>query len=154
MSSVFTSVVRNSAALPPCPLRAEVARGSARRAGRGACGASVGAVRLGRAGEAHGRHRVCAAAVGQGSATSGGKESGDQNSSRSWSRSSGSKARRLEYDVVIVGAGIVGLATAHHILSKTNLSVALIDAEEPCAGATGAGQDSSAQLFRNIAKHV
>lgn len=137
MSSVFTSVVGTSAALPPSPLGAHIARDY--RAIKVASGPSVGAVRPKRAAETQGRHRVCAA-VGQGSATSGGNEIRDRNSSRS--RSSGSKARRLEYDVVIVGAGIIGLATAHHILFNTNLSVALIDAAEPCAGATGAGQDS------------
>ncbi|KAG6556959.1 hypothetical protein Mapa_001375 [Marchantia paleacea] len=59
----------------------------------------------------------------------------------------GGRARRfattasvVEYDVVIVGAGVIGVATAHHILTTTPLSVALIDAREPCAGATGAGQ--------------
>ncbi|OAE32058.1 hypothetical protein AXG93_2278s1380 [Marchantia polymorpha subsp. ruderalis] len=46
----------------------------------------------------------------------------------------------VEYDVVIVGAGVIGVATAHHILTTTPLSVALVDAREPCAGATGAGQ--------------
>ncbi|KAL3689839.1 hypothetical protein R1sor_016148 [Riccia sorocarpa] len=49
-------------------------------------------------------------------------------------------AAALEYDVVIVGAGVVGTATAHHILTTTTLSVALIDAKLPCSGATGAGQ--------------
>ncbi|KAH7439934.1 hypothetical protein KP509_04G082900 [Ceratopteris richardii] len=43
-------------------------------------------------------------------------------------------------DVLIVGAGIVGLSIAHRLLSTTDLSVALVDAAEPCAGATGAGQ--------------
>ncbi|CAM6085476.1 unnamed protein product [Calypogeia fissa] len=99
----------------------------------------------GRAGKTQiqGRYGFCAAAAfiddGQESAIS---SSGGDDEVRKWtsSKSSGSKARRLEYDVVIVGAGIIGLATAHHILFNTNLSVALIDAAEPCAGATGAGQ--------------
>ncbi|KAI5071565.1 hypothetical protein GOP47_0013816 [Adiantum capillus-veneris] len=46
----------------------------------------------------------------------------------------------LEFDVVIVGAGIIGLSIAHRLLCTTNLSVALVDAARPCAGATGAGQ--------------
>ena len=47
--------------------------------------------------------------------------------------------QRLEYDVVIVGAGVIGLSIAHKILSETHLSVALVDAARPCSGATGAG---------------
>lgn len=43
-------------------------------------------------------------------------------------------------DVIIVGAGIVGIAIAHELLRNTPFSVALLDAEQPCAGATGAGQ--------------
>eukprot|EP00850_Spirogloea_muscicola_P016821 SM000139S00138 [mRNA] locus=s139:291843:295000:- [translate_table: standard] len=46
----------------------------------------------------------------------------------------------LEVDVVIVGAGIIGLSIAHRLLAATRLSVALVDAAGPCAGATGAGQ--------------
>eukprot|EP00250_Pteridium_aquilinum_P021267 c25076_g1_i2 orf=408-1838(+) len=46
----------------------------------------------------------------------------------------------LAFDVVIVGAGIIGLSIAHRILSTTEFSVALVDAAKPCAGATGAGQ--------------
>ena len=53
--------------------------------------------------------------------------------------SSSSLDQRLEYDVVIVGAGIIGLSIAHRILSNTHLSVALVDAARPCSGATGAG---------------
>jgi glycine/D-amino acid oxidase-like deaminating enzyme len=45
----------------------------------------------------------------------------------------------LEYDVIIVGAGVIGLSIAHKILSETSLSVALVDAARPCSGATGAG---------------
>eukprot|EP00897_Mesotaenium_endlicherianum_P008020 jgi/Mesen1/7246/ME000373S06312 len=46
----------------------------------------------------------------------------------------------LEVDVAIVGAGIIGLSLAHELLTSTDLRVALIDAKQPCAGATGAGQ--------------
>ncbi|XP_073157964.1 uncharacterized protein [Henckelia pumila] len=46
----------------------------------------------------------------------------------------------LTFDVVIVGAGIIGLTIARHFLLHSNLSVALVDAAIPCAGATGAGQ--------------
>lgn len=44
------------------------------------------------------------------------------------------------FDVVIVGAGIIGLTIAHQFLLGSNLSVAVVDAAVPCAGATGAGQ--------------
>lgn len=43
------------------------------------------------------------------------------------------------FDVVIVGAGIIGLTIAHQFLLGSNLSVAVVDAAVPCAGATGAG---------------
>lgn len=42
-------------------------------------------------------------------------------------------------DVVIVGAGIVGLFAAHELL-KQHLSVTLVERKGLCAGATGAGQ--------------
>lgn len=51
-----------------------------------------------------------------------------------------SSLERLEFDVVIVGAGIIGLSIANRILTTTKFSVALVDATRPCAGATGAGQ--------------
>ncbi|KAL3653253.1 hypothetical protein CASFOL_002934 [Castilleja foliolosa] len=44
------------------------------------------------------------------------------------------------FDVVIVGAGIIGLTIARQFLLGSNLSVAIVDAAVPCAGATGAGQ--------------
>ncbi|KQJ91003.1 uncharacterized protein LOC100823913 isoform X2 [Brachypodium distachyon] len=44
------------------------------------------------------------------------------------------------HDVVVVGAGIVGLSIARHLLLNTPLSVAVADAAVPCSGATGAGQ--------------
>ncbi|XP_021310660.1 uncharacterized protein LOC8058997 isoform X2 [Sorghum bicolor] len=48
------------------------------------------------------------------------------------------------HDVVVVGAGIVGLAIARHLLLHTSLSVAIADAAVPCSGATGAGTLPSA----------
>ncbi|KAK6163982.1 hypothetical protein DH2020_000846 [Rehmannia glutinosa] len=53
-------------------------------------------------------------------------------------RVSGSDAHT--FDVVIVGAGIIGLTIARQFLLESNLSVAVVDAAIPCAGATGAGQ--------------
>ncbi|CAN4081018.1 unnamed protein product [Withania somnifera] len=44
------------------------------------------------------------------------------------------------FDVVIIGAGIIGLTIARHLLLASDLSVALVDAAVPCSGATGAGQ--------------
>ncbi|KAH9616715.1 hypothetical protein KSS87_010762 [Heliosperma pusillum] len=44
------------------------------------------------------------------------------------------------FDVVVVGAGIIGLSIARELLQRTNLSVAVVDAKVPCSGATGAGQ--------------
>ncbi|KAK6141773.1 hypothetical protein DH2020_024481 [Rehmannia glutinosa] len=52
-------------------------------------------------------------------------------------RVSGSDAHT--FDVVIVGAGIIGLTIARQFLLESNLSVAVVDAAIPCAGATGAG---------------
>jgi glycine/D-amino acid oxidase-like deaminating enzyme len=47
----------------------------------------------------------------------------------------------MEVDVCVVGAGIIGLTTAASLLqADPTLTVALLDAREPCAGATGAGQ--------------
>ncbi|KAG0620348.1 hypothetical protein M758_4G209200 [Ceratodon purpureus] len=46
----------------------------------------------------------------------------------------------LEFDVVVVGAGVIGLTVANRILEETTFSVAVVDAKRPCAGATGAGQ--------------
>ncbi|KAF0914087.1 hypothetical protein E2562_026497 [Oryza meyeriana var. granulata] len=56
------------------------------------------------------------------------------------------RSQRLEpasashHDVVVVGAGIIGLSIARHLLLHTPLSVAVADAGVPCTGATGAGQ--------------
>ncbi|KAF7120352.1 hypothetical protein RHSIM_Rhsim13G0053400 [Rhododendron simsii] len=44
------------------------------------------------------------------------------------------------FDVVVVGAGIIGLTIARQFLMESDLSVAVVDAAVPCAGATGAGQ--------------
>ncbi|KAK9747815.1 hypothetical protein RND81_02G015800 [Saponaria officinalis] len=44
------------------------------------------------------------------------------------------------FDVVVVGAGIIGLSIARDLLLRSNLSVAVVDAKFPCSGATGAGQ--------------
>ncbi|KAL4572284.1 hypothetical protein LXL04_019055 [Taraxacum kok-saghyz] len=44
------------------------------------------------------------------------------------------------YDVVVVGAGIIGLSIARQLLISSDLSVAVVDAAVPCSGATGAGQ--------------
>ncbi|GBF90631.1 hypothetical protein Rsub_03203 [Raphidocelis subcapitata] len=49
-------------------------------------------------------------------------------------------AEPIDADVVVVGAGVVGLCIAHQLLQHTRLSVALIDRQQPCSGATGAGQ--------------
>ncbi|KAK6940435.1 FAD dependent oxidoreductase [Dillenia turbinata] len=53
---------------------------------------------------------------------------------------SASHSQHRSFDVVIIGAGIIGLAIARQILLHSNLSVALVDAAVPCSGATGAGQ--------------
>lgn len=44
------------------------------------------------------------------------------------------------FDVVVVGAGIIGLTIARQFLLESDLSVAVVDAAVPCSGATGAGQ--------------
>ncbi|GAQ86958.1 hypothetical protein KFL_003230030 [Klebsormidium nitens] len=52
----------------------------------------------------------------------------------------GERSLDTEADVVIIGAGIIGLSIAHTLLRDTPFSVAVIDRAQPCAGATGAGQ--------------
>ncbi|MEW5306962.1 MAG: hypothetical protein WDW36_009389 [Sanguina aurantia] len=47
--------------------------------------------------------------------------------------------QQLEVDVVVIGAGIIGLMTAQSLL-RENLSVALVERKQLGAGATGAGQ--------------
>ncbi|XP_058102392.1 uncharacterized protein LOC131246360 isoform X2 [Magnolia sinica] len=47
---------------------------------------------------------------------------------------------KSEFDVVVVGAGIIGLTIARQFLLGSDLSVAVVDARVPCSGATGAGQ--------------
>ena len=50
-------------------------------------------------------------------------------------------AGEVAVDVCVVGAGIIGLTAALTLLqADPDLSVALLDRKEPCAGATGAGQ--------------
>ncbi|KAJ0110880.1 hypothetical protein Patl1_03122 [Pistacia atlantica] len=44
------------------------------------------------------------------------------------------------FDVVIIGAGIIGLTIARQFLFGSDLSVAVVDKALPCSGATGAGQ--------------
>ncbi|KAJ4830452.1 hypothetical protein Tsubulata_036361 [Turnera subulata] len=44
------------------------------------------------------------------------------------------------FDVVIIGAGIIGLTVARQFLVGSDLSVAVVDKAAPCSGATGAGQ--------------
>lgn len=47
----------------------------------------------------------------------------------------------LEADVVVLGAGIIGLCTALALLrADPLLRVAVLDRKSPCSGATGAGQ--------------
>lgn len=45
-----------------------------------------------------------------------------------------------QFDVVIVGAGIIGLTIARQFLIGSDLSVAIADKAVPCSGATGAGK--------------
>ncbi|CAB4321438.1 unnamed protein product [Prunus armeniaca] len=44
------------------------------------------------------------------------------------------------FDVLVIGAGIIGLSIARQFLIGSDLSVAVIDKAVPCSGATGAGQ--------------
>ena len=51
-----------------------------------------------------------------------------------------SQATTSEVDVAVVGGGIVGLSVALELLSHASkLSVALVERQVPCSGATGAG---------------
>lgn len=51
------------------------------------------------------------------------------------------------YDVIVIGAGIIGLTIARQLLIESELSVALVDAAVPCSGATGAGAPSPTHLL-------
>lgn len=54
--------------------------------------------------------------------------------------SSSSSSSHEAFDVVIVGAGIIGLTIARQFLmGSEDLSVAIVDKAVPCSGATGAG---------------
>ena len=44
------------------------------------------------------------------------------------------------FDVVVIGAGIIGLTIARQFLFGSDLSVAVVDKDVPCSGATGAGK--------------
>ena len=59
-----------------------------------------------------------------------------------------SKSQTYSFDVVIIGAGIIGLSIARQFLLGSKLSVAVLDAAVPCSGATGAGTQSL--LLQNI----
>lgn len=49
-------------------------------------------------------------------------------------------AATRSFDVVVIGAGVIGLSIAREFLQRSHLSVAVVDASLPCSGATGAGQ--------------
>ncbi|KAK4768505.1 hypothetical protein SAY87_003646 [Trapa incisa] len=49
-------------------------------------------------------------------------------------------ASHHSFDVVVVGAGIIGLSIARQFLLESDLSIAVVDRAVPCSGATGAGQ--------------
>src|SRR3954470_769054 len=46
---------------------------------------------------------------------------------------------RADADVVVVGAGILGVSTAHHLLRGGARRVIVIDADTPAAATSGAG---------------
>uniref|UniRef100_A0A3N7HKF3 FAD-dependent oxidoreductase domain-containing protein 1 n=1 Tax=Populus trichocarpa TaxID=3694 RepID=A0A3N7HKF3_POPTR len=54
--------------------------------------------------------------------------------------SSSSSSSTHTFDVVIIGAGIIWLTIARQFLIGSDLSVAVVDKDVPCSGATGAGQ--------------
>ncbi|KAI3936028.1 hypothetical protein MKX01_021458 [Papaver californicum] len=57
----------------------------------------------------------------------------------------------LEFDVVVVGAGVIGLTIARQFLNESDsISVAVVDAFVPCShGATGAGQGYLWMVHKN-----
>lgn len=65
-------------------------------------------------------------------------------------KSSSSTSRNgnaFEFDVVIIGAGIIGLTIARQFLLGSDLSVAVVDKAVPCSGATGAGENVQYELL-------
>ena len=59
-------------------------------------------------------------------------------------KSSSSTSRNgdtFEFDIVIIGAGIIGLTIARQFLMESDMSVAVVDKAVPCSGATGAGEN-------------
>jgi len=63
----------------------------------------------------------------------------------------GSFLEEMEFDVIVIGAGVIGLTVANRILTETTFSVVVVDAKRPCAGATGAGEFSeSTDMFVNF----
>ncbi|XVF21275.1 hypothetical protein REPUB_Repub12eG0076300 [Reevesia pubescens] len=59
------------------------------------------------------------------------------------------KSSSHSFDVVIVGAGIIGLTIARQFLIGSDLSVAVVDKALPCSGATGAGQGYIWMVHKN-----
>ncbi|KAF6265607.1 hypothetical protein COO60DRAFT_864420 [Scenedesmus sp. NREL 46B-D3] len=69
-------------------------------------------------------------------------------SSRGWTctvAAACSSTAQATVDVAVIGSGIIGLCVARKLLQDTDLSVALLDAKQPCAGATGAGEVSNSR---------
>ncbi|XVF81300.1 hypothetical protein PTKIN_Ptkin15bG0144300 [Pterospermum kingtungense] len=66
-----------------------------------------------------------------------------------YSGSESVKASSRSFDVVIVGAGIIGLTIARQFLIGSDLSVAVVDKAVPCSGATGAGQGYIWMVHKN-----
>ncbi|MBA0700549.1 hypothetical protein Goari_021930, partial [Gossypium aridum] len=64
------------------------------------------------------------------------------------------KASSRSFDVVIVGAGVIGLTIARQFLTGSDLSVAIVDKAVPCSGATGAGQGYIWMVHKNSASET
>jgi ribulose 1,5-bisphosphate synthetase/thiazole synthase len=56
------------------------------------------------------------------------------------------RAEDLDVDVAVIGGGVIGMCVARPLL-QAGLRVALIERDQPCAGATGAGD---ALRIRNV----